>query len=84
MEQLNRYYELLVEENEKVNLTRIVEKEDVYLFVFLYMRSEDTCQTIGGQRYEEDNVDTHSRIHERRPAVGQCQGRGRSENLDWR
>ena len=31
MEQLNRYYELLVEENEKVNLTRIVEKEDVYL-----------------------------------------------------
>ena len=31
MEQLEKYYELLVEENKKVNLTRIIEKEDVYL-----------------------------------------------------
>lgn len=28
---LERYYELLIEWNEKINLTRIVEKEDVYL-----------------------------------------------------
>ena len=31
LEQLEKYYELLVSYNEKVNLTRIVEKEDVYL-----------------------------------------------------
>lgn len=28
---LNKFYELLIEWNEKINLTRIVEKEDVYL-----------------------------------------------------
>ena len=31
LEYLERYYELLLEWNEKINLTRIVEKEDVYL-----------------------------------------------------
>lgn len=31
LEQLEKYYELLVYWNEKVNLTRIIEKEDVYL-----------------------------------------------------
>ena len=31
MEKLERFYELLVIENEKINLTRIIEKEDVYL-----------------------------------------------------
>ena len=31
LEQLNRYYELLVEWNEKMNLTNITLKEDVYL-----------------------------------------------------
>lgn len=31
IEQLNKYYELLVEWNEKINLTAITEKEDVYL-----------------------------------------------------
>lgn len=31
LEQLEKYYKLLVSYNEKVNLTRIVEKEDVYL-----------------------------------------------------
>ena len=31
LEQLNKYYELLVEWNEKINLTAITEKEDVYL-----------------------------------------------------
>lgn len=31
LNQLNRYYELLIEWNEKVNLTRIVDKKDVYL-----------------------------------------------------
>ena len=30
-EQLDKYYELLVEWNNKINLTRIIEKEDVYL-----------------------------------------------------
>lgn len=28
---LNKFYELLIEWNEKINLTRIIEKEDVYL-----------------------------------------------------
>lgn len=31
LEQLNKYYELLVEWNEKINLTSIIKKEDVYL-----------------------------------------------------
>ena len=31
LKQLNRYYELLVEWNEKINLTSITKKEDVYL-----------------------------------------------------
>jgi len=31
LQQLNRYYELLVEWNEKINLTAIIEKKDVYL-----------------------------------------------------
>ena len=31
LSKLEKYYELLIEENEKVNLTRIVEKEEVYL-----------------------------------------------------
>lgn len=31
LSQLERYYELLVEWNNKINLTRIIEKEDVYL-----------------------------------------------------
>ena len=31
LEQLNKYYELLVEWNEKINLTAITEKEEVYL-----------------------------------------------------
>lgn len=31
LEQLEKYYELLVYWNEKVNLTRIIDKEDVYL-----------------------------------------------------
>ena len=31
LEQLEKYYNLLIEWNEKINLTRIVEKEDVYL-----------------------------------------------------
>ena len=31
LEQLEKYYELLVEWNNKINLTRIIEKEDVYL-----------------------------------------------------
>ena len=31
LNQLNRYYELLVEWNEKINLTAITEKKDVYL-----------------------------------------------------
>lgn len=31
LEQLERYYELLIYWNEKVNLTRIINKEDVYL-----------------------------------------------------
>lgn len=31
LEQLNKYYNLLVEWNEKINLTRIIEKEEVYL-----------------------------------------------------
>ena len=31
LKQLNRYYELLVEWNEKINLTSIIEKKDVYL-----------------------------------------------------
>lgn len=30
-EQLEKFYEILIEENEKINLTRIIEKEDVYL-----------------------------------------------------
>lgn len=31
LNQLNRFYELLVEWNQKINLTRIIEKEEVYL-----------------------------------------------------
>ena len=31
LQKLNKFYELLVEWNEKINLTRITEKEDVYL-----------------------------------------------------
>lgn len=31
LEQLNRYYELLIEWNKKINLTRIIKKEEVYL-----------------------------------------------------
>ncbi len=31
IDQLERYYNLLIEENEKINLTSIVEKEDVFL-----------------------------------------------------
>ena len=31
LEQLDKYYELLIEWNEKINLTRITEYEDVYL-----------------------------------------------------
>lgn len=31
LNKLNKFYELLIEWNEKINLTRIVEKEDVYL-----------------------------------------------------
>ena len=31
LDQLEKYYNLLIEWNEKINLTRIVEKEDVYL-----------------------------------------------------
>ena len=31
LSQLEKYYELLTEWNEKINLTRIIEKEDVYL-----------------------------------------------------
>lgn len=31
LEKLNRYYELLIEWNEKINLTAITEKKDVYL-----------------------------------------------------
>ena len=31
LDQLDKYYNLLIEWNEKINLTRIVEKEDVYL-----------------------------------------------------
>lgn len=31
LEQLEKYYNLLVEWNQKINLTRIIEKEDVYL-----------------------------------------------------
>lgn len=30
-EQLEKYYEILIEENKKINLTRVVEKNDVYL-----------------------------------------------------
>ncbi|MCI8346390.1 MAG: 16S rRNA (guanine(527)-N(7))-methyltransferase RsmG [Bacilli bacterium] len=30
-EQLEKFYEILIEENKKINLTRIIEKEDVYL-----------------------------------------------------
>lgn len=31
LNKLNRFYELLIEWNEKINLTRIIEKEEVYL-----------------------------------------------------
>lgn len=31
LDQLNRYYELLIKWNQKINLTTIIEKEDVYL-----------------------------------------------------
>ena len=31
LEQLNKYYELLVEYNKKMNLTAIIDKEDIYL-----------------------------------------------------
>ena len=31
LEQLNQYYDLLIEWNEKINLTRITEEKDVYL-----------------------------------------------------
>lgn len=31
LEELEKYYKLLVEWNNKINLTRIIEKEDVYL-----------------------------------------------------
>ena len=31
LDQLNRYYELLIEWNQKINLTSITKKEDVYL-----------------------------------------------------
>ena len=31
LQKLNKFYELLVEWNEKINLTRITKKEDVYL-----------------------------------------------------
>ena len=30
-EQLEQFYEILIEENKKINLTRITEKKDVYL-----------------------------------------------------
>ena len=31
LEKLDKYYKLLVEWNEKINLTRIIQEEDVYL-----------------------------------------------------
>ena len=31
LDQLEKFYKLLVEWNQKINLTRIIEKEDVYL-----------------------------------------------------
>ena len=31
VEQLDKYYELLIEANKNINLTRIIEKEEVYL-----------------------------------------------------
>ena len=31
LEKLNQFYELLISWNQKMNLTRIIEKEDVYL-----------------------------------------------------
>lgn len=48
--QLNRYYELLIEWNQKINLTRIVEENDVYLKHFYdsitLVKAVDLCQNL--------------------------------------
>lgn len=48
--QLNRYYELLKEWNQKINLTRIIEEKDVYLKHFYdsitLCKAVDLCQEV--------------------------------------
>ena len=48
--QLNRYYELLCEWNKKINLTRIIEENDVYLKHFYdsitLCKAENMCQKM--------------------------------------
>ena len=57
-EQLRKYFELLIEWNKKINLTRIVEKEEVYLKHFYDSLTISKIIDLNSNKYKLCDVGT--------------------------